>query len=214
MEDRFCAYLEKLTGEPVSPGQQIAVSSTQRAQIVAWLNNNGVQANMRDFKANLLSVRQILSHEQGAQAGLADDSPARQIATSRAQSIPPMRPVAKPQSGGIMALAPLGLGIDLQALASMPMAIDYRSDRFYQANFSASEIAYCVQQGDPRQSFCGLWAAKEAVIKAGAATLDKPGALASIEIGHCAEGAPSFPGCMLSISHEAGLAIAVCVRIG
>ena len=206
MEARLIAFLERLLGEPVDPAGQIAVSSTQRAQIVSWLQSNGVAADFNRFKANLMSVADILAGGPAAADGLAAPAPA----TTR--TIPPLRPVTPVATGG--GVAPIGLGIDLQALTSMPESSDYRADPFYTRNFTARELAHCIQQGNPRESLAGIWAAKEAVIKAGAAVTAKVGELGSIEITHTAEGAPGFPGCLISISHEAGMAAAVCVRLG
>jgi phosphopantetheine--protein transferase-like protein len=200
MEQRLIAFLERLLGEPVDPAGRIAVSSTQRAQIVAWLNAQGITADFNRFKANLMSVQEMLA---GGSEATSSAAPAPRPA------IPPLRPVAPVVAGA----APLGLGVDLQARTSMPEASDYRADPFYSTNFSARELAHCIGQGDPLESLTGLWAAKEAVIKAGAASPVKPGVLGDIEIVHAASGAPSYPGCLISISHEAGMAVAVCVRL-
>jgi phosphopantetheine--protein transferase-like protein len=206
MEARLIAFLERLLGEQVDPAGQIAVSSTQRAQIVSWLQSNGVSADFNRFKANLMSVADILAGGQAEVVGQAA------IAPVAARAIPALRPVAPVAKGG--GAVPIGLGIDLQAMASMPEASDYRSDTFYARNFTPRELAHCIQQGNPRESLAGIWAAKEAVIKAGAAVAAKVGELGSIEIVHTPEGAPGFPGCLISISHEAGMAAAVCVRLG
>jgi hypothetical protein len=57
---------------------------------------------------------------------------------------------------------------------------------------------------------CGLWAAKEAVLKSGHAS-PAGGNLRAIEISHDVHGRPVMAGCMLSISHTAKTAVAVCV---
>lgn len=202
MEQRLIAFLERLLGEKVDPVGRINVSSTQRAQIVAWLNAQGIQADFNRFKANLMSVQEMLA------GGIPAEASGTTVARP-APTIPPLRPVLPVAQ----AATPLGLGVDLQARTSMPSADDFRSDRFYATNFTDRELSHAIQQGDPLETLTGIWAAKEAVIKSGAVTPAKPGVLGDVEIGRNESGAPEFPGCLLSISHEAGMAVAVCVRL-
>ncbi len=197
MEAQLLAFLSRMLGEPVAIADTITVSSTQRARLIAWLNEQGVPADFNRFKANLLRVGDILN------------GPQERDATEAAAPAPAPAPRAAPAGTGF-----LGLGIDIQARASMPETNDFRGDKFYAANFAPRELAHCIQQGDPLDSFAGLWAAKEAIVKAGAGERGKNGALASIEIVHTPEGAPTFPGCLLSISHDHGVAVAVCIRLG
>lgn len=201
MEARLMAFLERLLGEPVDPAGRVLVSSTQRAQIVSWLRGQGIEADFNRFKANLMSVQDMLA----GGTRTTENAPA----SRQASRVPPMRPVAPFAS----ASPPLGIGIDIQSIAALPQAINYRAESFYAGNFTERELAHCLAQGDPRQSFAGVWAAKEAVVKAGAAVASKPGKLDDIEIEYSPAGAPLFPGCLLSISHEQGLAVAVCLRL-
>ena len=100
-----------------------------------------------------------------------------------------------------------GVGIDIEEISSMPKVNDYRADAFYQMNFSASEIAYCILQPVPSASFAGLFAAKEAIIKAGNKHKNIP--FNAIIIEHLPEGKPYHKNYQLSISHTKELAIAV-----
>lgn len=112
-----------------------------------------------------------------------------------------------------------GIGIDIEQCDHLP-AVAPSSDAFYQENFTRAEIAYCQRQPNPRESFCGLWCAKEAAKKCSAEFLNlKP---IEVEIGHDEQGRPFLtrqregqPPARrpyhLSISHAHGLAIAVCV---
>lgn len=204
METRLIAFLSRLLGEPVEAESRIALSSTQRARLVAWLNDNGHAADFGRFRSNLMTVSEILELASDAEPkdGV-DAAPPRVANQSRPRALHP----------AAATLAPLGLGIDLQALANLPESTDYRGDSFYNRNFTEAELAYCIEQSDPRQSLCGIWAAKEAVVKAGAAQSSPAGEYRGIEIGRDASGAPTFPGCLVSITHEAGLAAAVCVRL-
>lgn len=105
-----------------------------------------------------------------------------------------------------------GIGIDIEAIASLPETHDFRKTEFYKMNFAPAEIAYCVLQPDPYASFAGLFAAKEAIVKAkgdyGGMEFNR------IEIGHSEAGRPTHPGFNLSVSHAAGVAIAVAVPAG
>jgi holo-[acyl-carrier protein] synthase len=103
------------------------------------------------------------------------------------------------------------IGIDVEAINSMPAAADFRDDDFYRQNFSQKEISYCLQQPDPLQSFAGKFAAKEAIVKADNAY--RRVSFSQIEIGNDADGAPYFLDFVLSISHSDVLAIAVAAKL-
>lgn len=105
-----------------------------------------------------------------------------------------------------------GVGIDIEEVAALPRVADLRKESFYTQNFTSGEIAYCILQADPYVSLAGLWAAKEAIVKADGQYRNRP--FHTIEIGHTAEGRPGFPGFGLSISHAGGMAVAVAVRAG
>lgn len=102
------------------------------------------------------------------------------------------------------------VGIDMEIITALPRSNDFREEEFYKMNFSPSEIAYCILQPDPYASFAGLFAAKEAIIKADNAYRNTP--FSAIEISHEADGKPVFGDYLLSISHTNDLAIAVAVR--
>jgi phosphopantetheine--protein transferase-like protein len=105
-----------------------------------------------------------------------------------------------------------GIGIDIEEVAGLPLTNDFRKEEFYKMNFTAAEIAYCILQPDPYSSFTGLFAAKEAIIKADGRYQFK--IFNSIEIGHSPEGKPVYPGFELSISHAGKMAVAVAVPSG
>ena len=103
-----------------------------------------------------------------------------------------------------------GVGIDIEEVERLPEAADHREHPFYRDNFTPAEISYAVMQPNPRASFCGMWAAKEAVLKSGIASAPN-GHLGSIEIEHDARGRPGYRGSQLSISHTERTAVAVCI---
>ena len=107
------------------------------------------------------------------------------------------------------------IGIDIEGVENLPWTGDPWKDPFYQENFTESEIAYALRQADSRSTLCGLWCAKESVIKLGSEfSRLRP---RQIEVIHDASGRPGirFIGISgtvaitVSISHSAGLATAV-----
>ena len=111
----------------------------------------------------------------------------------------------------------LALGIDIEFSESLP-ALD---DPFYAGNFTAAEIAHCLRQHNPKQSFIRFWSAKEAAMKCGVefAGLSP----IEIEIMHEETGRPVLyvakePGksaardCLVSISYARGVSVAVCIK--
>jgi len=105
-----------------------------------------------------------------------------------------------------------GIGIDMEEVAGLPHVADLRTESFYTQNFTPAEIAYCILQSDPYASLTGLFAAKEAIVKADGPYRGR--SFQTMEIGHTAEGKPVFPGFGLSISHAGGMAVAVAIRDG
>jgi holo-[acyl-carrier-protein] synthase len=100
-----------------------------------------------------------------------------------------------------------GIGVDIEEVAALPRTSDFRKDEFYRMNFTSGEIAYCILQPDPYSSFAGLFAAKEAIVKAGG--FDRSRSFNGMEIDHTPEGKPQYPGYGISISHAGGMAVAV-----
>jgi phosphopantetheine--protein transferase-like protein len=113
-------------------------------------------------------------------------------------------PATNPGAGGI--------GIDMEEIAALPRTHDFRKAEFYKMNFSAEEIAYCVLQADPYSSFAGLFAAKEAIVKAD--NRYRRSDFHTIGIGHSPEGKPFHPAFHLSIAHAGTMAVAVAVPSG
>jgi phosphopantetheine--protein transferase-like protein len=105
-----------------------------------------------------------------------------------------------------------GVGIDMEEVAALPRADDLRKEEFYVQNFTPGEIAYCILQSDPYASLTGLFAVKEAIVKADGQYRSRP--FNTIEIGHTPQGRPVFPGFRLSISHAGGMAVGMAVGHG
>lgn len=101
------------------------------------------------------------------------------------------------------------VGIDIEDISSMPHANDFREDEFYTMNFSSSEIAYCILQPNSLASFAGLFAAKEAIVKADNVYKNRP--FNTIIVEHLSSGKPSHPHFQLSISHSSTAAVGIAI---
>ncbi len=102
------------------------------------------------------------------------------------------------------------IGIDIENITAMPLVNDFREDHFYQMNFAPAEMAHCILQTNPYASFAGLFAAKEAIVKADNSYKNKT--FNTIVIDHLPDGKPVFPGFQISISHTVETAIAAAVK--
>ena len=122
------------------------------------------------------------------------------------------------QSGGKAAMCK-GLGIDICEIARMKKLLE--DDRFLQRYFTKAEAAYVRSRGaGAAASLAGLFAAREALGKALGGGIDFD--LREAEICHTETGAPyfTFSGNLkdrlindrvfLSISHDGGIASAIC----
>ena len=114
----------------------------------------------------------------------------------------------------------LGVGVDLCEITRMEPLL--QNERFLARCFTPDERAYLLTRGQAApSSLAGLWAAKEAALKALGTGLALP--LTDIEITHAPTGQPLYrlhhqaarltqaTRLHLSISHDANLAIAFCV---
>jgi phosphopantetheine--protein transferase-like protein len=124
------------------------------------------------------------------------------------------RPVAPPTGNGS-----LQVGLDVEDIGSLPVAVDYWEHEFYRGSFAKSEIAYAVLQPEPRTHFAGFWCAKEALRKCDPSYADVDPPLTAV--AHDTDGRPyltleSGAGSerlphAVSISHTSEVATAVVV---
>lgn len=119
-----------------------------------------------------------------------------------------------------------GLGIDLCGVERIERELK-RSDAFLHRFFTNSERAYIASRGQMgAQSAAAMFAAKEAFLKAVGAGIGGGIALCEIGVEHLPGGAPAYrltgmaqarlgelgaERAFLSLTHEAGMAAAVCV---
>jgi phosphopantetheine--protein transferase-like protein len=115
---------------------------------------------------------------------------------------------------------PISCGIDIENVEDLPAAKDYREDEFYKLSFTATEIAYCLLQENPRMHFAARWCAKEALKKCDAGYLHSE--MSAIELVTSDGRAPYLAllrdGVVtrlpvgVSISHTSHTAVAVVIR--
>jgi phosphopantetheine--protein transferase-like protein len=192
---------------PATPiGRSTMKSSILLHRMYARLAEEGLTV---DNYGNIKIFADLLAYGPGSaipangQTGISGTSlPADLPARTNLPSVPAVRDTS----------VTTGIGIDIEEVAGLPLTNDFRKEEFYKMNFTAAEIAYCILQPDPYSSFTGLFAAKEAIIKADGQ--DRFKAFSSIEIGHSPEGKPVYPGFELSISHAGKMAVAVAVPAG
>jgi phosphopantetheinyl transferase (holo-ACP synthase) len=192
--DQTVAYVSRLVGDPISPEEPVALRSLQRAALSSWVRQNNISIRSGLINGSTpFSVRQLLGMD-------ADSEP------SVASAITPASAAIPAASGAAVG----GMAIDIEEVANLPAAADYREHPFYVDNFTGAEIAHCVRQRNELASFCGLWAAKEAIVKAGLAPAPASG-LSAIELAWDAAGRPLYPSGLISISHTDTVAVAVCL---
>ena len=187
--EALTGFLSRLMGSQVAPDEPLALRSIHRAALAAWCRRQTPPVHLGGFVPG--SVQTPASMLSGTEP----------------------RPAAATQPGANasppLASAP-GLGIDIEDVASMPDAQDFRRHPFYKDQFTDAEISHAIRATNARSTLCGIWAAKEAVIKAGLSRA-RGGLLRDVEITWTDDGRPLFPGATLSISHTPTTAVAVCI---
>jgi len=118
-----------------------------------------------------------------------------------------------------------GIGCDLISISRIKRAIE-RNPALAERLFTSREIAYCSQKANPAQSYAARFAAKEAVLKALGTGWAEQISWQDMEISNNELGCPEvtllgvalkraealgITHCLLSLSHDADLAIAYVV---
>jgi phosphopantetheine--protein transferase-like protein len=186
-------YLSRLSGRPVAFDEVVSLTSAQQAAVRSWLRNNREFGALARVKSRM-SVKMLVEAEEPA------SDEATSVSTGTAASTPPIE----------RGVAVAGVGLDIEYASTLPEAEDYRTHPFYVENFSTSEIVHCIDRDNPRLSFAGLWAAKEAIAKAQGIDV-RTGSLSRIEIRHDVSGRPTSALGSLSICHAGEIAMAMCL---
>lgn len=125
----------------------------------------------------------VAGFEMQADPAAAVASPPREKTTAT-----PAR-VASPMSGFPAGMG-MGCGVDIESVAALPEADDFREESFYTDNFTDTEMDYCLAQSNPRSHFAARWCAKEALKKCVPACLSL--SMRQIEVALLASGAPQL----------------------
>ncbi len=182
-------YFARLAGPEVTLETPLQLSSAKIGAAESWLRRQAIA-----YDRWVLASGRYTHTQLRAASGAADAPPLTREPA-----------VFHPQANGP------GVGIDIEAKASLPDTDDYRSHPFYVDNFTDRELSHCLERGDAKESLTGLWAAKEAIRK----LQGGPGlvtSLKTLEIAHDPSGRPLYPGVALSISHAGEFAVAVAFR--
>lgn len=186
-------YISRLSGRPIEFDEVVSLSSAQQAAVRSWLRNNKDSGALGRVKSRV-SVKMLVEGKEPT----SDDT------TSQSTEAPAF--IASIERGRAIG----GVGLDVEYASTLPEAEDFRTHPFYVENFSKSEIVHCIERDNPRLSFAGLWAAKEAIAKAGGFDV-RLGSLSRIEIGHDDNGRPTSALGSISICHAGEIAMAVCL---
>lgn len=193
-------YLSKLTNSDVEPDTVIMLTSGQRARFLSWIGQDA--AFFREVKEIIghgFTIGQLpMLSASTADPGNVESNPLRASETERRTPLPRL----------------MGMGIDIQRIVeivSQDNAFDFKSSQEYATIFSQREISYACAKDAPAQTLAGLFAAKEAIMKADQAMSSKQ--LSQIEILPDASGAPTHDGFQLSISHSGEYAIAIAIKV-
>jgi phosphopantetheine--protein transferase-like protein len=188
-------YLSTLLNRPVAASQHVTLSSAQRARLLGWLESQGRSVDADAIKG---------SFEVGALA----------IEPRQSEALPARKPArTSARSAGLTPPRLPGVGIDIQSVSELisPKAlIDLKADSELRAIFSLRELSYASAKDSPADTLAGIFAAKEALRKADPGLLHQ--ALTDIEILPDDSGAPTWPGFAISISHSAGMAVAIAIQ--
>lgn len=192
-EKALIGIIERVTGTDYSarPNDVVRLSSHQHAVVSSLCRRDAVPVNF-DHLGDGVTVRQML--------GLVSLG-----------STYPSDPATEPDGVHRASRTSAGLGCDIQCLEEFRRTVkstDFKASAFLVDVMVPEEISYCEGQTDPVESLCGVFAAKEAVVKAG-----HDGPLRAIRVQHM-DGAPMVKGYAVSIAHSGQYCVAVAQRLG
>jgi phosphopantetheinyl transferase (holo-ACP synthase) len=191
-EQALIGIIERVTGTDYSArtNDVVRLSSHQHAVVRSLCRRDAVPINL-DHLGDGMTVRQML--------GLVNLGSTYQSGSA-----------TEPDSVHIPSRASAGLGCDIQSLEEFRRTVestDFKASAFLVDVMVPEEISYCEGQTDPVASLCGVFAAKEAVVKAG-----HDGPLRAIRVQRM-DGAPIVEGYAVSIAHSGQYCLAVAQRI-
>lgn len=188
MIDEHSTYLSNLLGHPVDWRDAPKLTSGQKARYFAWC------------QANDLEYRLGADASESVDGSSAFRGGATTVTTYAGSAAAP--------------LSVSGVGVDIQQISELfpETLISPKTDDSLASLFSKRELSYAEGADDVRQTLSGLFAAKEAIFKAGGPQLVYAN-VSEIEILPQGNGAPGHDGYLLSISHSGDFAVAVAARL-
>ncbi len=182
-------FLSRLLDRRVDWRQGLKLTSGQKARYFAWCEENNVEYLLGS------GVDGESSAYQGASVGAITDSSPRHVGDLTVGSI-------------------AGVGVDIQQISELfPQDLSApKADESLTSIFSLRELSYAESSPDIRQTLTGIFAAKEAIIKACPDYVTR--SLPDIEILQQSDGAPTHAGFLLSISHSGNYGMAIAAYLG
>ena len=182
-------FLSRLLDRRVDWREDLKLTSGQKARYFAWCDKNRVEY--------LLGPG---TNEESSTSHVADVSTIAYLSPHHADA----------HTVGSIA----GIGVDIQQISELfPQDLSApKADESLTSIFSLKELSYAESSSDIRQTLTGIFAAKEAIIKA--CPNNETRSLPDIEILHQSDGAPTYAGFQLSISHSGNYAVAVAANFG
>lgn len=188
--DKLKSFLSKLLNRNISFDDAFSLTSAQKARLIGWGISQGVVYTPKHLQ-NELSLK-ILTIMVNGQDSISPE-------LEEGKNLPRIQGVTENL-----------LGIDLQNTNELfPQGVpdDLKSDEALKSIFTLQELSYAASKGDAIETLTGIFAAKEAIIKAGSTNA----ALNSLEILPGPGGAPQTKNYWISISHSGGYAIALAL---
>lgn len=182
-------FLSRLLDRRVDWREDLKLTSGQKARYFAWCDENRVEYLLGS------GADEGSSASQGTSAGVIANSNPRHVSDLSVGSI-------------------AGIGVDIQQISELfPQDLSApKADESLTSIFSLKELSYAESSSDIRQTLTGIFAAKEAIIKAHSGHAGRN--LPDIEILQQSDGAPAHAGFLLSISHSGNYAMAVAAYLG
>jgi len=195
--DAVVESLKKILGDDFKTESTYRVTSVKAHHILGILSANGLEVPREEFKRKF-NLNDLIARygNTGMRSSGSEESPKYGFNSD----------VVKPGNTNLHR----GIGIDIQSVEDIypgALPVDLKSDAILCQMFSYKELSYVGYSINIRESLAALWAAKEAVFKAGHGKVE----LADIEIRHLKNGRPVVDDFELSISHDAGIATAIAL---
>jgi len=187
-------YLTILLNRPVNESTLITLTSAQKSRFHSWLTEK--QINFDDSRLiKQFTLAELLDSSNNPNASSSAKSDAAPVNNRHNDFI-----------------ATSAVGIDIQNIDEIfPEALpsDLKADQTLASIFTPKELSYAASKDNPRQTLAGIFAAKEAILKASNFVRN----LNEIEILPNQNGRPTCASHNLSISHSADYVIAIAIPL-